>query len=62
MIQYKFNDLPKACCARCFWWVLKPNTEVGWGQCACMQELTWFEHAPCDEYELQVIESCGTPR
>lgn len=62
MIQYQTNDLPAACCGRCFWWVLIHGTEVGQGKCACAQKLTRRENAPCADYVFQTIESCGTPR
>lgn len=62
MTQDQIKDRPKAGCSRCFWWLEYPHLEDGWGQCALNGEPTWFKHAPCSEYELQTIESCGTLR
>lgn len=40
-------------CARCEWW--KENRKLdGWGRCAAHKEKTWWQHAACSEYELNL--------
>lgn len=53
-------QIPNHGCARCVWWLY--TTTNGWGRCGLRREKTWFQHGPCEEYELypeakEVIEA-----
>ena len=42
---------PKQGCARCWWW--NKHSKDNWGKCAAQSGVvTWWQHGPCSEYEL----------
>lgn len=43
------KERPKNGCARCIWW--QQNRKDNWGQCKILKDETWWQHAPCVEYE-----------
>ena len=46
-MKYK---IPRHGCARCVWWRYKSTD--GFGRCAIFAKDTWFQRAPCPEYEM----------
>lgn len=42
--------LPKHGCARCEWW--RKAGDSPWRICGISGERTWYQHGPCDEYEM----------
>lgn len=43
-------QIPRHGCARCLWW--RYIGKSGWGRCIQYKEKTWYQHAPCVEYEM----------
>lgn len=46
-----YDRRPENGCARCWWW--NQHRIDNWGKC-CAQPgvVTWWQHGPCSEYEL----------
>lgn len=44
---------PKHGCNSCIWW--DQHGSSPWGTCVLFHEKSWFEHGPCDEYELDPV-------
>lgn len=42
--------LPKHGCARCEWW--RKAGDSPWRICGISGERRWYQHGPCDEYEM----------
>lgn len=46
-----YDRRPDNGCARCWWW--NKNKKDNWGKCAAQRGVvTWWQHGPCSEYEL----------
>jgi len=49
-IERTIERRPANGCARCIWWT--QNDRNNNGLCHLLGTSTWWQHAPCDEYEL----------